>query len=299
MDWDDLRVFLAVARHGQLVGAARKLGLNHATVARRLAALETSLGAVLFDRRPTGSALTQAGERLLPMAERVEAEILAAAGALGPEQAEVSGTVRIGAPDGLGNAFLAPELGRLALRHPHLVVELVPLPRTFSLSRREADIAIVLERPAQGRLIVTKLADYSLGVYASPAYLARAGTPRRVEDIAAHVVVTGVEDFSYSPALDYTGALEAKATRLFRCASVMGRLQAVKQGVGIAILHDFTAEGQPDLVKVLPDMTFRRSYWMLSHPDSHEVRRVATCRNFLIQRFREERERFLRTEAAA
>jgi DNA-binding transcriptional LysR family regulator len=206
MDWDHLRIFLAVARDGQLLSAARKLGLNHATVARRLDALEADLGTALFVRRPAGSALTQAGEHLLPAAERVEAEVLVAFERLRAEEAEVAGTVRIGAPDGLGNRFLARELGALAARHPGLTIELVPLPRAFSLSRREADIAIVLDRPADGRLIVSKLLDYSLGVYAARAYLERAGTPRSKEELAGHVVVTRVEDFAYAAALDYATA---------------------------------------------------------------------------------------------
>ncbi len=293
MDWDDLRVFLAVARHGQLVGAARRLGLNHATVARRLDALEAAIGVALFDRRPSGSPLTQAGERLLPAAERVEAEILGAAGRLATDQAEVAGTVRIGAPDGLGNTVLAAELGTLARRHPGLVIELVPLPRTFSLSRREADIAIGIDRPSRGRLIVSKLTDYSLGVYAAPAYLEAAGTPANADDLAAHVVVTGVEDFAYAAALDYAEAIERRATRLFRCASVMGQLEAVRTGAGIGILHDFMATGRADLVRILPELTFRRTYWLMTHADTHAARRVATCREFLVQRFREERRRFV------
>ena len=293
MDWDHLRVFLAVARNGQLLSAGRKLGLNHATVARRLDALEAALGAPLFDRRPAGSVLTQAGERLLPVAERVEAEVLVAVEGLRSDETEVSGTVRIGAPDGLGNTFLARELGFLAARHPGLTIELVPLPRVFSLSRREADIAIVLDRPTHGRQIVSKLVDYSLGVYASVEYLERAGTPRSPQELDRHVVVTGVEDFAYAAALDYSVGLEATALNLFRCASVMAQLEAIRSGVGIGVLHDFTTIDQGQLVRIMPNVSFTRSYWMVSHPDTHAVKRVATCRAFLTRRFSEERERFL------
>ncbi|HLZ66131.1 MAG TPA: LysR family transcriptional regulator [Aliidongia sp.] len=293
MDWDHLRVFLAVARSGQLLAAGRKLGLNHATVARRLDALEQALGAPLFERRPAGSALTQAGERLLPVAERVEAEVLVAVEGLRADDAEVSGTVRIGAPDGLGNTFLARELGILAARHPGLTIELVPLPRIFSLSRRDADIAIVLDRPTHGRLIVSKLVDYSLGVYASARYLEQAGTPHSRQELDRHVVVTGVEDFAYAAALDYATALEPTARQLFRCASVMGQLEAIRSGIGLGVLHDFTTIDRSELIRILPGMSFTRSYWMLSHPDTHDVKRVATCRAFLTKRFAEERERFL------
>lgn len=293
MDWDHLRVFLAVARHGQLLAASRKLALNHATVARRLDALEADLGTVLFDRRPAGSVLTQAGERLLPVAEGIETALLGAAEGLRDDEAEVAGTVRIGAPDGLGNHFLARELGRFARQYPSLTVELVPLPRSFSLSRREADLAIGLDRPVEGRLIVSRLTDYSLGVYAAADYLAAAGTPKDADGLAEHVVVTGVEDYAYAPALDYAWALEDRSSRRFRCASVTGQMEAVRAGIGIGVLHDFAAADMPGLVRILPEMGFRRSYFMLSHPDSAGLRRVALCRQFITRRFEEERRRFL------
>ncbi|MFG1180400.1 LysR family transcriptional regulator [Xanthobacter versatilis] len=299
MDWDHLRIFLAVARQGQLLAAARRLGLNHATVARRLDALEEALGAPLFDRRPAGCVPTDAGERLLPAAERVEAEMLGIVEGFRDAAADVSGTVRIGAPDGLGNYFLAAELGALTALYPDLVVELVPLPRTFSLSRREADLAIVLDRPMEGRLLVSRLIDYTLSVYAARAYLDRHGTPRSVEDLAGHVVVTGVEDLAYASALDYSGVLEKHGRSRFRCASVMGQMEAVRAGAGIGVLHDFAAgrhleaQGPDALVRILPGIGFRRSYFLLAHPDTAQVRRIAVLRDVLAQRFRAERARFI------
>lgn len=293
MDWDHLRVFLAVARQGQLLGAARRLGLNHTTVSRRLDALEADLGSVLLERRPSGSTLTQAGERLLPVAERMEAEIVQLAAAMRQDEAEVAGTVRIGAPDGVGALVLAAEIGGLIERHPDLVVELVPLPRTFSLSRREADIAIGFERPSHGRLVASKLCDYSLGAYASPAYLERYGAPRDRNDLSGHAVVTAVEDFVYAPALDYGTALENGAGRLFRCASVVGQVEAVRAGAGIGVLHDFAAAGDPRLKRILPDVSFQRSYWMITHADTHGVARIAACRTFLSELARDRRSLFL------
>jgi DNA-binding transcriptional LysR family regulator len=293
MDWDHIRVFLAVAREGQLLSAGKKLGLNHATVSRRLDALEEALGSQLLIRRPSGSTLTAAGERLLEVAERLETAVLGISEELRDVATEVTGSVRIGAPDGLGNCFLAAELGSLVAMHPGLVVELVPLPRIFSLSRREADLAIVLDQPADGRLVVSRLADYSLGLYASHGYLAREGIPAETTQLARHVLVTGVEDMAYSSALDYGELLEKSSGRKFRCASVVGQLEAVRAGTGIGILHDFAVNGEAGLVRVLPEVSFRRSYYLLSHPESTSVRRIATCREFLVRRFREERARFL------
>jgi DNA-binding transcriptional LysR family regulator len=167
MNWDDVRIFLAVARSGQILGAARRLELNHATVSRRIGALEEALRAKLFRRLTTGSELTPAGERFLEIAERMEADVIAARSAVAEEDEDISGSVRIGAPDGFGVAFLARRLGELTRQHRDLTIQLVPVPRSFSLSRREADIAITVERPQEGRLVAGKLVDYTLGLFAS------------------------------------------------------------------------------------------------------------------------------------
>src|SRR6218665_2081940 len=172
MNWDDARIFLAVARQGQILGAAKSLGLNHATVSRRLAALEADLGSTLFHRKTNGTELTAQGERFLAFAETMESASLGAAEASGSDSA-IEGIVRVGAPDGFGVDFLAPRLGALIERHPGLRIELVPVPRAFSLSRREADIAVTLERPREGRLVARKLTDYRLGLYAAQRYLDR------------------------------------------------------------------------------------------------------------------------------
>lgn len=294
LDWDHLRIFLGVARHGQLLAAARRLGLNHATVARRLDGLESELGVLLFDRRPAGTVLTPAGERLLPVAERIESDVLGIAENLRADEEDVSGTVRIGAPDGLGNYFLASELGSFAQNHRSLEIELVPLPRTFSLSRREADLSIVLEQPNEGRLVTSRLTDYTLGVYASRDYLERNGTPQSEDDLTEHSAVIGVEDLAYSTALDYSTVLERKCRIKFRCASVMGQMEAIKSGHGLGVLHDFAAVPEAAaLVRILPDIRFKRSYFILGHPDTMSVRRVARTRDFIVKRFREERHRFV------
>lgn len=122
MNWDDIRIFLAVARSGQILGAARRLGLNHTTVARRLTALETALSTTLLTRRTNGSTLTHAGEEFLLAAERMEAEMLSARAQVGNADIAVSGTVRIGAPDGFGVNFLAPRLARLTQKYPDLTI---------------------------------------------------------------------------------------------------------------------------------------------------------------------------------
>lgn len=293
MDWDHLRVFLAVARAGQMLAAGRRLGLDHATVGRRLGALEASLKSKLVERRTTGCALTPAGERLLEYAERVETEMLQAQSALGNVDLALSGTVRVGAPDGFGTYFLAPRLGALVERHPALVVQLAPLPRSFSLPKREVDIAITLQRPQEGRLVARKLTAYTLGVYASRACLERTGAVENLAALAGRTLVTYVPDLVYSPALDYFEAFrEIEAPRL-ECASVVGQMEAVRAGAGIGILHDYAAQEHGELVRLLPELRFERAYWLVTHADIHALRRVEEVERFIVDTVQAERARFV------
>src|SRR5258708_21192844 len=275
MDWDRIRIFLEVAATGSIAGVGRRLGVNHATVARQLTALEQELKTQLVERRTTGCVLTSAGEALVAAAERAESEFLQVGAHLGRSSESLSGIVRVGATDGLGNYFLGSELGALAARHPDLLIELVPLPRTFSLSRREADIAITLDRPKQGRLIVKKLTDYTLSVYGAESYLKRLGPIRKQADLASHLFVTHVEDFVYSRALDYASALGKFMNRHYECGSVVAQMQAVRRGHGVGISYDYAAQRFPDLKRLLPEIRFVRNYWLVLHPDTPHTRRAA------------------------
>lgn len=281
MDWDNVRIFLAVARAGQFLAAARHLRVDHATVMRRVTRLEAALGAKLFERRTSGCLLTPAGERFLTAAERIEGDVLRAQAELSNEDIAVSGTVRIGAPDAFGTLFLAPRLGKLAARHPALMVQLVPLPRTFSLSNREADLAIVIERPETGRLMTRKLVDYTLHFYAAKSYLATQGAPQSFAELAQHLQVTYVQDLLFSDALNFLPDVFGPGFRRFECASALAQAGAVRAGAGLGILHDYLARPDPMLELVLPEIVFERSYWMVTHADTHDLMRVRVVSDFI------------------
>ncbi len=291
MDWDDVRIFLAVVRHGQILGAARSLHLNHATVARRIDGLEASLGTKLLHRKTNGTELTGEGERFLQHAELMESASLAAAATAGPS-ADIEGTVRVGAPDGFGVAYLAPLLGELTEQHPRLRVELVPVPRTFSLSRREADIAVALERPREGKLVAKKLTDYRLGLYASRRYIEAHGSPTALPELAGHRLVGYVEDLLYTPSLDYTAEFLKEWRSSVAVSSAMGQTEAVRAGAGIGILHTFMARRDPELVPVLPEHRLTRSYWTVIHEDLRAIRRVGVVAEFLAESVRRDRAMF-------
>lgn len=281
MNWDDVRMFLAVARTGQILSASRRLGINHATLGRRITALETAMQAQLLIRRTTGCELTPEGHALYASAERMEAEMLAMQAVTGPRDAAIAGTVRIGAPDGLGVSVLAPRLGDLTMRHPQLKLQLVPVPRSFSLSQREADIAITIERPEQGRLMSAKLTDYTLGLYASRDYLDRQGRPQAVEDLRAHARIGYVEDLIFSPSLNFTGEVMRDWDAGFEISSAIGQVEAVRAGAGIAILHDYIARDDHELERILPEISIRRSYWTTYHESLRDLPRIRTVIAFL------------------
>lgn len=292
MNWDDARVFLAVARTGQLLAASRRLDMNHATVGRRLSALEAALRTKLVNRRPHGCELTGAGEAFLTAAERMESEMIAAHAALGRQDEALSGTVRIGAPDGFGVWFLASRLGTRLARHTGLTIQLVPVPRTFSLSRREADIAITVERPTEGRLVSRKLVDYTLGLYAAPEYLSAHGTPSRVDDLRGHRLVGYVDDLVISPELDFNRAVSRNWRSVFEISSAVGQAEAVRAGAGIGILHDYMARGDSQLTRVLPQVTLRRAYWTVVHETVRDLARIRTVLDTIFDCIADERSTF-------
>ncbi len=293
MNWDDARMFLAVARTGQILAASRRLGVNHATLSRRVSALEEALKTRLLIRRTNGCDLTAEGEAFLRAAERMETEMLAVQASIGRIDTAVAGTVRVGAPDGFGVSFLAPRLGRLTARHPELKIQLVPVPRSFSLSQREADIAITLERPEQGRLVSSKLTDYTLGLYASRDYLAENGTPETIEDLKAHRRIGYVEDLIFTASLNFTGEIMRSWDAGFEISSATGQTEAVRSGAGVGILHDYIARQYPELVRLLPETSIRRAYWTTWHESARDLTRVRTVAEFVQELVRQEHGIFL------
>ncbi|MGB5802241.1 MAG: LysR family transcriptional regulator [Mesorhizobium sp.] len=293
MNWDDVRIFLAVARAGQFLGAAKRLELNHATVSRRIEALEEALRAKLFRRLTTGSELTPAGERFLEIAERMEADMIAARSTLAGEGDDISGTVRIGAPDGFGVAFLARHLGELTATYRELTIQLVPVPRSFSLSRREADIVITVERPSEGRLVAGKLVDYTLGLFASRGYAQAHGLPRTVADLSNHTLIGYVPDLIVSPSLDYDAEFSPDWRSTFAISSALGQAEAVRAGAGIGILHTFIARTMPELLPVDIVRPIRRAYWLVYHETVRPLRRVQLVAGYITRAVERERALFL------
>jgi len=283
-DWDDLRFFLAVARSGRLTAAARRLGADHATVSRRITSLEESLKAKLFERRPQGYALTGHGEQLLAKAESMETEALAIQSEIGGADMALSGTVRIGAPDGFGSSFLAPRFAGFAKAYPGLELQLIAMPRLLSLSKREADVAITLAPPKEGKVVARKLCDYRLGLYASQDYLDAMPKIAAADDLFAHRIVGYIDDLIFTPELDYLDEVAKGLRAQIQSSSVLAQMNAVAAGAGIGVIHHFMAVDEPRLVPVLPEsVSITRSFWLLVHADLKDVARVRAVVDFIVR----------------
>ena len=289
MDWDDLRVFLAVARRESLSAAGKALRIDPATVGRRVARLEDSLGTRLFVKSPQGYVLTEAGARLVPRAEVAETALRGL-----DETAEtpegLTGQIRLGAPDGCANYLLPQVLAQICDKHPGLEVQLVALPRVFNLSKREADMAIGVSRPEAGRLVVQKLTDYQLHLAASRSYLAAHPPIATRADLRAHRLVGYIPDMIFDKELDYLAELGLAPPPL-ASNSVSVQLNFLRAGAGVGVVHDFALPAAPDLQRILPsDISLTRSFWLIRHADDARVPRLT--------RFAEDLVRLCRAEMA-
>lgn len=281
LDWDDLRLFLAVARAGRMAGAGRRLGMDHSTIARRLTRLEGVVGSRLLDRGPRGVELTEAGQKLVDHAERMEGEVIAATGTLGGRDARISGAVRLATPEAFGTYLVAPNAHRLYQAYPDLRLELAPESQLVSLANRDADAAIMLNRPTSGPIVARHLIDYRLGLYASRAYLDAHG-PIRVDQLSDHPFAWYIDARIDIPELRFLSEVSVDAIPVFRSTSIAAQHAAVAGGLGLGVLHLFAADDDPELVRVLPEtVEIRRSYWLAIHADQQRLPRVRAVVDFL------------------
>lgn len=281
MHWDDLRFFLAVERTGTLSAAAARLGVDATTVGRRVDRLAEELDTPLFDAGPQGHRLTAAGETLLHHAEAVERAILAASGDLTGESSRLAGTVRVSMPEGFASGLVAPELPAFQAAHPGIALELASTHGFLNPSKREADIALMLSRPTSGSLIVSKLGDYSLGLYASRDYVARHGMVTDRADLRSRTLIGYIPDLIYWDALRYLEEIDPALTPAITSSSIGVQHAMTVAGAGLCVLHHFMARDDPALVPVLPDIVITRTYWMVVHADLRRVARVAAVMDWL------------------
>jgi DNA-binding transcriptional LysR family regulator len=279
-DWDDVRYFLMLQRHGTLAAAGAALKLDPTTVGRRLIKLEEELGARLFDRTPNGYVLTEAGHRLLPRAERIEREALGVEREVAGEDQKLEGIVRLTATEMLTTRFIAPHLRRFRERYPEIQLELQCTNLDVNLARREADIALRLARPTQEDLIIKRLSFIDLGLYASLGYVNRFGLPQ--ESLAGHHMILFVNTRPFRRENDWLEARMDGARVALRSDSVSAIYSATVAGAGIALLPCLVADHDHELVRVpLEGAPEPRQIWQAVHKDLRDSARIRVVLDFL------------------
>lgn len=280
MNWDDLRFAVMLGREGTLAAAARRLGVDQTTVARRLKALETALGASLFERGDGHWQPTAVGLRVLERAGRIEEDMAGVVRVAEAGAGKVGGVVRITAVAAIVGEWLVPQLRDLCARHAELCVDVIASNDNLNVARREADIAIRLARPASGDFLIRKLADVGFAVYGA----ARGDLPVRTGDWVAYN-----EDLAHTPEMRYLQSMLGSGRIRLRSNSLRGLARAVADGAGHGVLPCFLADPAPGLVRLTGTRpVLSRELWMLIHPDARAQARVAATADWLVERFQAE-----------
>ncbi len=282
IDWDDLKTFLAIARHGTLSAAARAMKVSQTTMGRRLDHLHGRAGATLLERTPTGFRLTPTGAAILGQVERMEDAALALERTIIGEDCRLEGLVRVTTVDALAAHILTPGLAALQADHPGIIVELITDDRTLSLARREADIAVRLGRFDAHETVVRKIGTMTFAVYATGAYLDRHGTPDFANGAVGQRIVRVQDDLLDTPDgrwfADHTGHAEPALLAISREVQLRG----VLSGLGLGHLPCYLAAGQPSLIRLDAGTPIIREIWMGVHRDTRHAPRIIVVQEALI-----------------
>lgn len=295
--WDDLRVFFHVAEAASLTAAAKTLRMDPATLSRRITRLEEDMNARLFVKSPQGYALTDAGARLFDHVEGMNRAVRSAQGEVQDQADQLSGSIRIGAPDGAANYLLPQICAELCDENPSLDIQIVALPRVLNLSKQEADMAITVSPPNAGRLLVQKISDYSLHLAATAAYLNTHPPITTKSNLKNHRLIGYINDLIFDDELDYSGELGDKIRAPLTSNSFSVQLNWARRGAGVCIVHDFAIPTFPDLQRILTDqIALKRAFYLVRHHDDRKVERLNRIAEQLVGKIRAE---IKRLEAAA
>src|SRR5579863_8079068 len=275
-DWENLRHFVTLAREGTLSAAARTLGVDHATVARRVAALEASTGLKLIDRRARTTTLTDDGKRIAAVAAPMEEAAFAVGRAAQAAKPGVDGEVSVSAPPNFASSVIAPQLVRLRQQHPGVHIKLIGEKRKASLSRREADIALRLMRPVEGGLFVRKIGSFGFSLYGAPAYLEK--TPPH-----AFAFIGYDASMADSPQEVWLRAIVGEREVVLRTNDLETQVAAARAGLGIAVLPHYLGDGDPCLQgQAATERPISRDVWLAVHRDLRQVPAVRAVMDFLV-----------------
>jgi DNA-binding transcriptional LysR family regulator len=274
-DWNDLRYLLAMARHGSTIAAGKSLAVSQSTVQRRLAELEVRIGRPVVAREAQGYVLTPFGLSLVPLAEKVEAQVLALEAHVGDVSRGASGVLRVTCPEPVLHRLM-PLIERFRTRHANLDVEMVVADRYVDLLKGEADVAF-RSGDTDAHLTGRKIADSVWSVFASEAYVSRHGAPASPADLARHRLVSFEERMTGHRVVSWLAQVAPQAHIVSRSSSVLGLVQAVKSGAGVGPLPNVIGE-EAGLVRVFGPVAELGRTWRLLTP--HRLRRTARVSTF-------------------
>lgn len=285
MDWDNARIFLAIYRAGTLRAAATRLDVDQATAGRRLAALEKSLGARLFLRTPSGYVATPAGEQAVAAAEAMESAADQLQRKMLGLDSRLSGSVRVTTSDTMAHSFVVEAMRRLHLDHPDIRIILSTSYDITSLTRREADLAVRTRKPVSPDLISRRLVRRAMGLYAAHSYVKAHGMPEKSTGLAGHDIVVYQAAVAPRHREKLCGIPLAQARVALEVNSGMVMLQAARMGMGVAELPCHMADGDPELVRVWPEVVDRYDVWLVMHSDLARSARVRAVADAIVAGF--------------
>ncbi len=289
LDWDKLRIFHAVAEAGSLTHAGDALGLSQSAVSRQIGALESRLNATLFHRHARGLILTEQGELLYRTARDIFARLAVTEAMIADAKDKPSGELKVTTTVAYGTIWLAPRLKEFMDLYPDIRIEMVVDDRELDLSMREADVAIRMWKPTQADLIYRKLLTVHNHVYAAVDYVTRHGAPQTIEDLDKHhIIVYGEEAPAHFNNINWLLQVGDPATPrepILTVNNVYGVMQSVASGLGIAALPDYMVEGNPRIVRVMPNVAGPSFDTFLVYPEElRNTKRLAVFRDFLLRK---------------
>lgn len=283
LNWDDLRLFLAIARAGNLSHAAKQGKVDHSTISRRLAKLELCLGGPLFERRKEGLRSTALAEQILPKIEAMEGGVIALREVLGSSTEKTpAGVVRVAMMEGIGSMYIARKLLPLAERYPQLRVELVTSAQLVNVSRREADIFLSFFKPGGRGLDCENIGTFALSLYGAQGYFDRYGEPRSVSDLAHHRFMCYVDDLIQVETVRWLDEVIASPTVAFSSNSMLAQMTAAAAGMGLVLLPRFAVVHEKELKPVLlREVEVHRDLWLSVHVDLRYSTRIKAVLKYL------------------
>lgn len=293
MDWDKLRVFHAVAEAGSFTHAGEMLRLSQSAVSRQISALEESLDTPLFHRHARGLVLTEQGEMLLRAVREITGKLRSTEALITESKSKPEGPLRITCTTGLGATWLAPRIKEFVERYPHIDLTLILSDNDLDLTLREADVAIRVTPPTQPDLIRRNLMTIHFHVFGSTEYLKKHGIPKTTKDLDKHrLIVFGDEFRPQLPSSQWLLTADADPAKprrpMLRVNSVYGIYQAMRSGLGLAVVPDYMSEKVTDVVRVLPEFEGGAvdAYFVYPEALRHSAR-VGVFREFLLQKIAE------------